>query len=335
MRLRAVPAQSRAESHWATPQKACVGTVWQQPRGALVSSVEQCKREWRYSTASTATSALHYAPALCKLIIRGAAHPYPAGPSLHCSTSPPPLPSLAAPSPQDPGTITYRDGEVEEQKPWQKIRPCPVEGEVAMAFWFHDNQSPWGGFSEDVVAALPRYAATGLETACRNGGFGSVMLFVYNQTIAGDLPAGVMLRDANEYLKFDDARTMHKLGVPVAHIADVVRIRAAATEGGTVLDLDLIWLRPVPPSPYIATLYEKQEGGMAQSSEFATKRHRAFAHGGRNVNSNTNQAQPEAQVYAPPQAQPLDQPLPYHILQERLWTGQYPNWGAATSKSVC
>ena len=75
---------------------------------------------------------------------------------------------------------------------------------------------------------------------------------------------------------------MYERGVPVSHISDVVRFTAAAEEGGVVLDCDLWWIREAPRSPFVATLYEKAEGGRSNPSAAVVARHDAFARPGWN-----------------------------------------------------
>ena len=149
-----------------------------------------------------------------------------------------------------------------------------------MAFWFHDTEACWANNTE-VAVHLPWHVAIGLESACTNGGFGAVFLFVYGHQNIQNVPGQVMQRPADEYLKWEDAQAMHKHGVPVAHISDVVRMRAACKEGGVVLDGDLWWLRQSPPSPFVATLYEKRLGGRAEASKASKARYAAFQRHGR------------------------------------------------------
>lgn len=109
-----------------------------------------------------------------------------------------------------------------------------------------------------------------------------MFLFVYPHQIIQNVPAGVMQRPVpEEYLSWDEARAMHKRGVPVAHISDVVRLQVAVHEGGVVFDIDSWWLRPSPCSPFVATLYEKVTGmGNKERSKATRQRWDAFARPG-------------------------------------------------------
>ena len=153
--------------------------------------------------------------------------------------------------------------------------PC-TGGQVGYAFWAFDLDEAWGCASEDpgyVQRALPSKEALGLLSAVSNG-FDAVHLFMYPHQCCTNVPSNVVQRDATPFLSWQQANRLHDNGVPVAHISDCVRITAAATEGGTVLDLDLMWLKRTPPSPYIATLLGKKAGWQVD------KRYEEFARNG-------------------------------------------------------
>jgi hypothetical protein len=102
-----------------------------------------------------------------------------------------------------------------------------------MAAWFHDSEECWADSEcAPVDVKLPWQDVIGLESACRNGKFGAVFLFVYGHQNIVNVPSQVMQRAADEYLEWKTAQAMHKRGVPVAHLSDIVRIRAAVQEGG-------------------------------------------------------------------------------------------------------
>jgi hypothetical protein len=152
-----------------------------------------------------------------------------------------------------------------------------VCAQAAIFFWADDNSDSWkSDASGETQVELPWQEAFGLESACQNGGFGAVWLFVYGHQVIGNLPPGVMQRDAAEFLSWGDAQAMRGRGVPVALISDVVRLLVATEEGGVVADCDLWWLRPAPPIPFVATLFEKREGGRAGPSSTTTQRYAAF-----------------------------------------------------------
>ena len=139
-----------------------------------------------------------------------------------------------------------------------------VGAQVAMAAWFHDSEECWADSKRTPVdVKLPWQDVVGLESACRNGGFAAVFLFVYGHQRIVNVPDQVMQRPADEFLEWESAQAMHKRGVPVAHLSDCVRIRAAVHEGGVVLDSDNWVVRPFPRSPFVATLTEKRLGGRA------------------------------------------------------------------------
>ena len=152
-----------------------------------------------------------------------------------------------------------------------------VGAQVAMAAWFHDSEECWADSKRTPVdVKLPWQDVVGLESACRNGGFAAVFLFVYGHQRIVNVPDQVMQRPADEFLEWESAQAMHKRGVPVAHLSDCVRIRAAVHEGGVVLDSDNWVVRPFPRSPFVATLFEKREGGRAGPSEATSDRYAAF-----------------------------------------------------------
>ena len=152
-----------------------------------------------------------------------------------------------------------------------------VGAQVAMAAWFHDSEECWADSNcTPVNVQLPWQDVIGLESACRNGGFAAVFLFVYGRQNIENVPGQVMKRDAGEFLKWEDAQALHKRGVPVAHLSDIVRIRAAVQEGGVVLDSDLWVIRPFPRSPFVATLYEKKVKRCGGPSRATSDRYDAF-----------------------------------------------------------
>ena len=146
-----------------------------------------------------------------------------------------------------------------------------------MTAWFDDSEESWADSDRTPVdVILPWNCVIGLESACRNGGFGAVFLFVYGHQNIVNVPCQVMQRDAAEFLEWEVAQAMHKRGVPTAHKADCLRMRAAAREGGVVLDLDNWVMRPLPRSPFVATLFEKRVGGREGPSQATRNRWAAF-----------------------------------------------------------
>lgn len=128
-----------------------------------------------------------------------------------------------------------------------------VGAQVAMAAWFDDRDECWADSGRrPVKVTLPWQDVIGLESACNNGGFGAVWLFVYGHQNIENVPSKVMQRDAHEFLEWEEAQAMHERGVPVAHLSAIVRIRAAVREGGVVLDSNLWVIRPFPRSPFVA-----------------------------------------------------------------------------------
>ena len=87
--------------------------------------------------------------------------------------------------------------------------------QVGMAFWLHDTEDSWHEAPGDVYAKLPIREVDGLISACKNGGFSAVWLFVYSHQHIQNLPGGVRQRSAAEYLSWEAALTMHQHGAPV------------------------------------------------------------------------------------------------------------------------
>mgnify|MGYP003636466343 CR=1 FL=1 len=75
---------------------------------------------------------------------------------------------------------------------------------------------------------------------------------------------GVTVKDAAEIFPIDDAFYALLGGHSIAHIADLVRLRAASECSGTVVDMDTILLRPLPQCDgFFASIPAKATGGVA------------------------------------------------------------------------
>ncbi len=89
---------------------------------------------------------------------------------------------------------------------------------VAYAFWCDTNckQNP----------RLALVASQGLRTAVANGGFREVFLLVYQGL--SNVPRGVTIVDARQYLALQDFETLLNAGARIQHLADLTRLRACA-----------------------------------------------------------------------------------------------------------
>lgn len=123
---------------------------------------------------------------------------------------------------------------------------------IAHAFW---------GSSGD-VPMLPSYALVGLESAVAV--FDRVVLWQYQDV--PNAPEGVIKMDAAFLLVEAERDALMAKHVTIAHIADVVRFKAACAIGGWVIDADNLWLRPPPMDGFVfSTLWAKRSGGVAPS----------------------------------------------------------------------
>ena len=138
---------------------------------------------------------------------------------------------------------------------------------VAHAFW---------GKAAGCTAALPSYALLGLESAVAK--FDTVYLWQYDDV--PNAPAGAVKRDAANLLSAVERDALLAKHVTIAHVSNVVRFRAAALEGGWVIDADNIWLFAPPTGFVFSTLWAKRTGGVAPSSAKWQAMAQAFAKDG-------------------------------------------------------
>ena len=131
---------------------------------------------------------------------------------------------------------------------WQVACPqvaCPLTTpHIAIAFWHASDGAP---------KQLPHAVTEGLASCARNSGL-TVYLLSYQCTdvIAGGVPPGVHVRDANRVLQWPVfARLM--LQHRIQHVSDYVRalalvhgIDGSGAGGGWLVDADTIWLRRAP-----------------------------------------------------------------------------------------
>lgn len=128
-------------------------------------------------------------------------------------------------------------------------------------------------------AMLPSYAILGLRSAVQR--FDTVLLWSYGHIV--NVPSGINIVDASAYLPIETAQALRDKNVPLAHISDIVRFRAAANGNGAsyIIDVDNVWLRRPPEDPYVfSTLFAKRTGGVAPSSAKWKTMAMAFAHHG-------------------------------------------------------
>ena len=125
-----------------------------------------------------------------------------------------------------------------------------------------------------MACELPQHCVLGIQTAVKH--FDIVYLWCYEPV--RNAPSGVLLRDAAELLHNDTRKRLASQRVSICHVADVVRMRAAARHSGWVIDADSIWLRSPPIVDYVfGTLYEKRSGGVAPRSAAWAAQKAAFA----------------------------------------------------------
>ena len=103
-------------------------------------------------------------------------------------------------------------------------RQCNVQKLVAHAFW--------GASTAGLTPMLPSYALVGLESAVAI--FDQVVLWQYEDV--PNAPKGVCKMDARILLDTAERDTLLAKNVTIAHVADVVRFKAACTMGGWVID---------------------------------------------------------------------------------------------------
>ena len=74
----------------------------------------------------------------------------------------------------------------------------------------------------------------------------------------------VFVRDASEYYPGEKAFKALLAGHSLAHISDIVRLRAASQNEGIVLDMDAVLLKPLPDIPlFFSSMPAKLTGGFA------------------------------------------------------------------------
>ena len=154
--------------------------------------------------------------------------------------------------------------------------PVSSSRTIAHAFWAPSVQG--------VAPTLPSYALHGLKTAVAN--FDKVYLWQYEDVT--NAPAGLIKCDASTLLTVGEKDALLSQNVTIAHVADVVRFRAAATKGGWVIDADNLWLRNPPSGFVFTTLWAKRTGGVAPSSSKWQTMKAAFAKDGWDGGDSTN-----------------------------------------------
>ena len=119
---------------------------------------------------------------------------------------------------------------------------------VAHVFWHNCNPD---------LVSLPSLELAGICSAAKV--FNTVVLWGWNKP--NNLPDAVVFMNAENHLPHLLAVHMMTANhVPVQHIADVVRIRAAVHHGGWVVDCDTLWLKPPPSIITISTVWQKLKG---------------------------------------------------------------------------
>lgn len=139
---------------------------------------------------------------------------------------------------------------------------------IAHVFWGHPT------VKEADTPVLPENCVVGLQSAVRH--FSTVCLWQYEDV--ANAPNGVVKCDAKTLLPSEERRVlMQDKNIPILHISDIVRFRAAATHGGWVVDCDCVWLRAPPSSGFVfSTAWAKRTGGMAPRGATAAKQQALF-----------------------------------------------------------
>lgn len=94
---------------------------------------------------------------------------------------------------------------------------------TAHAFW-HDLSRRAG----ETDGRVPIVYRVGLHSASRHGL--NVQLWSYQQL--HDVPDGVTLRQAEELMPYKEFESLLSIGTHIAHLADILRLRALSAEGG-------------------------------------------------------------------------------------------------------
>tara|TARA_B100001250_G_scaffold252670_1_gene217280 strand:+ start:343 stop:1266 length:924 start_codon:yes stop_codon:yes gene_type:complete len=89
-------------------------------------------------------------------------------------------------------------------------------------------------------------------------------VFLYTYQNITNLPKGINIEDADKVYSRALAFEALKRGHNIAHISDIVRIRMASLLKGTITDMDMIALRPLPDiDNFFSSIPAKKTGAMA------------------------------------------------------------------------
>jgi len=109
---------------------------------------------------------------------------------------------------------------------------------VAVCFW-HTI-----GDEAATTQSAPDNCVAGVRSAMKNGGFDRVVVLAYRPI--ENLPPGVVTVDAEKYFPRQLFVERLAAGVPVQIMSDYVRLRFILVHGGWMVDMDTVWLQPVP-----------------------------------------------------------------------------------------
>ena len=146
-----------------------------------------------------------------------------------------------------------------QEYPW-------APGESAHAFW-HGAGKP---FERSTPVDLPDSAVVGSASAVRAAGL-HVILWSYQKV--RNAPEGVELRDAADLLPVEDAERLVEIpGFRLAHLADLVRLKAMAVSErpSWFVDLDVLWM--ASPAEWVKQLPVEAAGHLFGSAVLAPSR---------------------------------------------------------------
>jgi len=139
-----------------------------------------------------------------------------------------------------------------------------MRGDKVILFWSKYDpaiDTEIGGWQSREISYNPSATLT-LQTHLRFGH--DVTLYTY-QAMPQGISAEVNLRDASEIYPATDAWDALTRGHEIAHISDLVRLRAAAHANGLVADMDSLIVNELPDlDGFFCTIPAKASGGVAR-----------------------------------------------------------------------
>jgi hypothetical protein len=93
----------------------------------------------------------------------------------------------------------------------------------------------------------------------------NVVIYTYQMKLINNIPDGISVKDASEFLDTEFAFQSLQSGHSIAHISDAVRFYGAIQNDGIVLDMDAVCVNPIPDvGCFFSSMPAKKTGGMAQ-----------------------------------------------------------------------